>query len=473
MKRVNTVLKSRPTDEGFGLPVAVGFSLVALVISLTVIGRAFKDNNISAAQKTTSRSLYAAEAGVTRYLALINSDRYLAKYSSTDATGQPSWENTTTIPRGGCPGSTSTTSITPNQIAGVWQDLDSTKPQKGQYRLISYTKPNAAISGDTGKLRVEGRINQVGSGSTASRGLATSTTQLQVEIPVTANSSTSSHPEVGLWVNQVPTPGNGKLDADVLQCGAATTPVTSTYQTNTTTGPYKFRKAPMAVPSLPPRPTIPPQNIIGSINGDMTLPKGGDIATTETINGVQTKIYRYAVGSISLSGQNKLSINTVNTIKPFSPSGSPSPSSTTLPQKVIFYLDDNATVDVTGKAGIINNCINTDNTLGIPCNINNFQINAYGNDPNNKICVSGNGTTYAFINAPGYTVGVNGGGAVDGAIYGAVWAKVWGGGCSNGNHLHLNQNGSDWANLAPFLPPLTSEPLLGSIRNWKILPSSN
>jgi Tfp pilus assembly protein PilX len=445
MKKIRTIIKGRSTDEGFGLAVSVGFSLVAIMIGMTIVGRSLKDSGVSAAQKTTSRSLSAAEAGVTRYLSLINSDRYLAKYPHTAATGQPSWATSTTIPRGGCSGGGgSTPTGSPNQIADTWIDLDSSNPQKGQYRLISYTPPTAPAT--IGTLLVEGRIGQRGTGSTASKDVQTGTTKLQVDIPVnTASSSTLPFP--GLWLNNITT--SNKINADIrLSCQAAE--IATALSPYKNSGSYTISSVTSAMPSMPERTgTI---IALSSITTSLTLPRSIDTLPADGI-------YRYSVPSIGLSGNKQLSINTVNTS---------SMGTSLAPQKVILYVDQN--INVSGNAEISHTCKNTNGTVASDCDLSNFQIYAYNlaaeTDP--SICVSGNGTLQAFLFARDYTVGFNGSGNTVGAIDGAVWAKAWG--CSNPPKLGLVQAG----NLSD-LPTFTSNtaPTISSIQNWKVLPSSN
>jgi Tfp pilus assembly protein PilX len=480
MKKIRTILNGRSTDEGFGLAVSVGFSLVAIMIGMTIVGRSLKDSGVSAAQKTTSRSLSAAEAGVTRYLSLINSDRYLANYPHTAATGESSWATSTTIPRGGgsCAsgvGSSSTATVSPNQIADTWTDLDSSNSQKGQYRLISYTPPVDAT--DTGKLVVEGRISQRGAGSTASGDVSTGTTKLQVDISVTPSSSSSGTPVRGVWVTDVMStkPSDIKddsLNADIVECGTYSAPVISPYQTNTTSGPFAYRKDPQPMPSLPPNPPPSPAvlNTLSTLPSALPRTSGSNIDsyTLETINGVETKVYRYSVTS-DIGGNFTSAINTVNsTLTTSANAGS------VKPQKILFYLSSSGNVGMTGNGAINQICKETNGTTTAPiCDIDNFQIYAYGSStPTNNICISGNGILQAFILAPERGVGVNGGGKNPSAIDGAVWAKKWA--CSNsGSRPLLTQRGGNWGNLGAFLPSAAPPPpTVSAIRNWKILPSS-
>jgi Tfp pilus assembly protein PilX len=457
MKRIKAVVKGRSNDEGFGLAVAVGFSLVAIMIGMTIVGRSLKDSGVSAAQKTTSRSLSAAEAGVTRYLSLINSDRYLARYPHTAATGD-SWATSTTIPRGAvCPGvggGSVTATVTPNQTANTWIDLDSSNPQKGQYRLISYTPPTAPAT--TGVLVVEGRISQRGTGSTASSDVSTGTTKLQVDIPVsTASSSTSPFP--GLWLNQDITSSN-KINADIrISCQAADiAPALSPHRMTGTT--YTISSVTMPMPPIPEK--VAPFITLTGINlqgkSTLTLPRSGDILPSDGI-------YRYSIPSIAIQGQGELIIQTVNT----PPVGSSSVGAIP-PQKVILYVDGD--IDISGKGEISHSCKNTNGAVA-PCNLSNLQIYAYNTAGASapKICVGGNGKLDAFLFAPDYAVGFNGSGNEVGAISGGVWAKEWG--CSNPPKLGLVQTGTGLNDLPPF--PNNTAPMISSIQNWKVLPSSN
>jgi hypothetical protein len=464
MKIINAILRYRSTESGFGLALSTGFALIAIIIALTIVGRSLKDSTVSAAQKTTSRSLSAAEAGITRYLALIDKYRYISSYPDCQSRGSngtcndtgtiPSWANPTAIPRLSC--------LNPSEILsqsqnGIWKDLDPSDPSKGQYKLVSYTHTPGTPDGE-GALVVDGRIQQRGSGSSASNDIQTGITRLQVNIPVhTANPTNLAFP--GLWVNNAPSSSNNEFQANVV-LGCSTTATLNVTGADPSGKAYTVSQSISAIPSLPAKPAFPPSNILGDITGTATIPLPTDFATIENINGVQTKIYRYSVNSINLQNQ----ALTINTTVPAIGNSAP-------PQKVILYLDGDITVGGNPSSGIDRTCKDTNGNAATNCDLTNLQI--YGYKPNGQICPHGNGGIFdSFIFAPTYQVGLAGGGN-SGGFSGAIWADTWanGGGCgSNTSHIVLRQTGG-WDQLTPFLSNVLS-PQIGSVNNWKILPSS-
>jgi Tfp pilus assembly protein PilX len=209
-----SLIRRTTSEQGFAMPVALGLGLIMALIGVTMIVRSQGDRVTSAAQKATASSLSAAETGIARYQSLINTNRPISMYpgcvtwassgtACNDTGTTQSWGNAVTIPAysNTCSNSASGSgaAVITAQASRDWQDVDPNDPTKGQFRLIDYAYTGTPGSPPgTGTLTVEGRINQTGSGSAATKDARTSTTQLQVTLPVVKNNRAAPIP--GLWV---------------------------------------------------------------------------------------------------------------------------------------------------------------------------------------------------------------------------------------------------------------------------------
>jgi len=478
MKNLKTIRKHKSTEEGFSLVIATGFGLVIMLIGLTIMGRSMKDSSVSASQKTITRSLAAAESGVTQYLSFINQNRLAANVPDCVARGAdgtcndtgttPSWANPSGI------SATNTPAILAN--SEQWRNVVPSDPTKGQYRLVSY-QPSG---GTRGVLKVEGRVNQQGTGGAATDDVQTGKTRLQVNISVTA-SNIPDLPFPGIWLKN----GTGSIGQDFNANGllSNTNPtalglyVQPNYLTDRTPQTAPRTSIDMAR-FLPPQPSsfansnltdrleqtnllsaglvIPPRIDPGAV----TLPATGDVFTTETIDGVLMNVYRYPSGN--LTAKSNIVVNTVNSAV--------TSGGTIRPQKVIVYLDGD--IDLQGNGDITHQCKKTDGSAASICDLNNFQIYGYNSNPisqTRRICSSGSHQIEGFIMAPTYTAGSNASGAGKGGFKGAVWVNNWGGACANtgSNQLVITQTGS-WGQVLPFLTPQTFPPKIGVIGNQAI-----
>lgn len=443
-KIINRQLKiafmRRPIEEGFALPITLGLGLIMILIAATLIVRAQGDQTTALAQKATNQGLSAAETGITRYQTIINNNRIIAMYSRT---GTISWTNASSFNT--C--NNGTTSLPTNITTTDWQNVDSNDSSKGQYKFIDYTySPTPGVAPGTGTLTVEGRVNQVGSGSAATKGVSTATTRLQVNIPV-LQPILSGTPIPGAWIKTGGT-GNNTIDGNVFlnDCNVALNDV-NIAATNSVTGqPNTKSYTAMSFPSLPSKPTFVPTQVLGAIDGSrmsalratsiggrhqrLTLPRTGDITNS-------SGVYEYSVSSIDIPNNSELVI--------------------TAGQKVKLYLDGG----ITSGGNIIHNC---GATTG--CKTTNFQVFGYG-AAGTQICMSGNNYIEAFIFAPEYTVGVAGAGGGAGGIKGSVWVKNWsnGSGCgSNTSNIVVVQN-ADWADIG--LTPQNLPPQIASVSSWQ------
>jgi hypothetical protein len=491
--------RQKSSEQGFSIAVSTGFGLVIMMIGLTIMGRALKDSSVSASQKTISRSDAAAQVGSTRLLSLIAKYPQLAgvkdcdgirsssNNSCPDDGTKTSWKNT---------GNISNLTIAPSDStrldpirAGQWVNIDSTKPERGQFRLAKYTPSSSG----PGNVEMEGRVGQIDTSNTATNEIQTGSAKADAEIYFTAaqedqltysnpGETVEKIPFPGLWLSVGPDTIGQDFKADGLLEHTSSTAL-NTYRIGadgnfeTTAKPAPKTKLTIAS-FLPPKPSSG-LIALGAVTNDLSLPRTtaetrtigngrnrttvtipADTYTTETINGVSTRVYRYSIASLEGNGNNSvINVNTINTA---------GATATNPAQKVIFYLDGN--IEPGGNGAIKNQCMNPGSTADATssgCDLTNFMIYGYNDTGSGKICTHGKHEIQAFIIAPKYTVGGNASGGGKGSFQGAVWAYQWSttgdsGPCKgNGgsNQVMVTQKGK-WTNVANWGEPtkITTKP---------------
>jgi Tfp pilus assembly protein PilX len=493
--KLKVALKCRSTEQGFAIPIAMGMGLVMLLITATMIVRSQGDQVTASTQKATNRSLSAAEKGIARYQWLINNNRTIATYNDcvtrnasgtcTDTGTTISWGNAAAIPGiNSCSGGGGATPVANNSTI-TWKNVDSSDSSRGQYRLVRYVySPAVGVSvgaaPGTGQLTVEGRVNQVGSGSTATKGLGTATTRLQVNIPVQQGNA-ATIPVPGLWFKSGtlgPHVGNGnEVNGNLLFGGCDVNSVGGTVNGTRTAAPE------LDFPTLTTPPTSPAPINLGSITSSKTLPTRNvagvivDTPVIKEINGYKVEVYEYKVTSIELGG-----------------GGGGGTLTITPGKRVTLYVEEN--INTGGSSGITHNCtgytrpgpltpISTTSIFPIPtgtnpknedCKASNLQILGYGKTnltgadiSNPEICLNGNGFLQAMILAPRYKAGVAGAGA-SGGFKGSIWVNEWstGSGCgSNTSNVVVDQT-TTWDELVPLgLIPKNIPPTISSVSSWQ------
>lgn len=484
--------------KGFAVPLAIGIGLSLLLVGTTLLLRSQSDTSKIAAQQAKTKGLSAAEVGVTRLQQLINENRILASYSSACATGSNNcWQQVVADSS-----STSTSSTLPEfqqqlELApsGICLDVPETAQQRKQrldqivrltradgndlstwedlgngnfYRLVNYTYES--VSGNDkllgkGILTVEG-VSGIDNNQSRSR--------LRVEIPI----KRGEKPPIlkgdyapGLWIKQ------GAIDKLTTLENATTTSIDKNgqkFESNIllndcnltqsladsiktlripSTSPYK--EVERMIVKLPAAPTE------SEISSDLTVikmstPESG----TKSADGYydypqsgerEKSVYKYLFDTIDLKGNTKVRI--------------------TPGKKVIFYVKGN--IDIGGDSAIEHDC-----TGNSSCKPTDFQIYGLATNPTPSdltkdpfINLSGNGALEAFIFAPNYTAGVNGGGTRTLVPFkGSLWVKTWSklsqvG--SNSNDVALLQT-AKWEDLpAGYQPSSITMPQLGSISSWR------
>ncbi len=448
----NFALKKDKGEQGFALPIILGFVLIILLVGLTMIIRSHENQVMSFSRKSRIDALFAAETGITKFQALLNEHRRLAVHCSTTTTPECSSATTTwsTLTAsdlssanhcgGGGGGAISSSKLTLIQNyaddfgSNDWQDIDAANPQAGQFRLVSYTYvPDAGISAPgtpgTGELIVEGRVNPETDGS---NGMSTAIKRLAVKFPVSGSSGTVNGP--GLWINsnaESDASGSVAIRADVkdstcpvdsdsgrvakLKTHLAPIPPSSTPVTYSETPGDPF-------PNLPSQGQMPPSTgVTGSYSlspinvsgGDppLSLPQVGEVANAD---GILT----YHIGasggkSINLNGGSDLTVGTGSETVVLHLDGELVASGgssivVALGSKLIVYAHGKVTL----SGGSTTNAIENG---GSP---ENAQLYVYGAD---KVDLSGGSGMSLFLFAPNSLVNFSS----DSNLQGVLWAKAW------------------------------------------------
>jgi hypothetical protein len=391
-----------------------------LLLGSLMIARSNVDQGTAIAQVQTAGALSVAEAGVARTLSQLNSPNLAhlvtLSYDRDRGDGNPYLGPDQTLRSG---------DNTPANILNQWvTNCDGTIPAsliggtvgtgagQGTYTVLAYRyNPNT----QTGSLLVEGSF----------RG---SISRVQVSVSQRARQTDVAFP--GLYASNTVNMGNNDvlkvsgqtgISANII-CGNCTTASPVVY--NCTTGQptvagvtaisNAMGRGPnsdvdgqgvIANLNLPALPTPPSGSInVGAINSSITFPRSGDTA----VDGV----YHYMVDSITLNGNNTITID--------STAG-----------RVRFYVSGNVTLS--GNAEIQH--IRPGETVAP----DRFAIFGTGNT-SQSITLSGGATAVnAFIYAPNATIGVNGGSSTP-DFRGAVWARVWNGSSSNNVEIEVPDN---------------------------------
>ncbi len=324
-------MRSPKTDSGFILPVAIGVGLVMILLGIIIINRSMQNRFTAIAQKQTSQSQAAAEAGIAQLQSLFNRYPPLATYSSTnwntlsDADLTP---NTCTPPPITTTASDLVKDYANDATSNDWK-LTSTNPDEGQFRLVSYTYSPKDTSttpptAPKGELIVEGRVRAA-------------IARLKVQFEIT-------HPFPGLWISsnsEASASDSVQLKTNILD---STCPTATNYASNIASlkaympnNPpplprYNYRALPgEPFPSLPLEGFNPPPIASGSysilpIAGNQTLPRLGDIA--------QNGVLIYRVAQVALSSNSTLEVG----------SGS---------ETVILYLDGGLSIGDGSKIRLV------------------------------------------------------------------------------------------------------------------------
>ncbi|MBE9241351.1 pilus assembly PilX family protein [Synechocystis salina] len=469
----------RPADNGgFALPMAIMVGLVLTIIGVVIMQRSMFQQNNSTSKAATDQAQNAAEAGITKLINLMNTpaNRFIAALpdcqnwnsgsstcSDTDST--PSWHNlpnlgswTITTPGAACqPRVTTTTDITATVSNRAWKTL----PQ-GEFRLVSYQyTPDTANGGaiglgpGTGTLVVEGAINRNAAAANEAR------SRLEVKIPITRlpnNASVSS-----LWVTETATgdeivAGNQDVYSDIIvnDCNASVDPADFP-NSEVAIGTYEAMYSNVPQPDLPPYPACPASNTFATLSGSMTLPRSTDASTNMTLNdGTTLPAYVYCINKIALGGNDTVNVKTVNP---------------TTGQRFLVMMHVKGDMNVSGNTHLNHSCSGTcTNYKPTDLNIFGYGEAAYSSSPP-RILASGGNNIEAFILAPDYVYGVNGGGN-DGGVTGSLIIKKVINSSSSNQMIFSDISGLTWEELVNTIKAPPSAPNLNPISSWSTKPTN-
>jgi hypothetical protein len=293
----------------------------------------------------------------------------------------------------------------------------------------------------TGSLTLEGRVNQAGTGNTATETAGTATSKLVVNIPVSSGSINTLVP--GLWVknNSITDMGNDKVNGNILinSCPPATSATDSNlYDPNT----QDVVAQPIGFPDTPDLPASP----YTLTNPWTTLPRDTDVAAADGY-------YHYLVNNLVASGNEEI------VVKPN--------------KKVILYVRGN--INLSGNPDLNKDASNTSANLQIYGNTYtdaSKTTTKYGcgsltlgtDCPTLTAHFNGNGTMKTFLHAPDATGSVSGGGNTNGNFIGSIWIKDWD--SSSGNSkvkIDASGNYSNYLGAQNMVKP----PLISPITSWQ------
>jgi Tfp pilus assembly protein PilX len=440
-------MRSPKTESGFILPVAIGVGLVMILLGIIIINRSMQNRFTAIAQKQTSQSQAAAEAGIAQLQSLFTNYRRLATYCSSTSiastcNGAVTWQTLTSadLKNNSCSVVSSDTinliQAHANTSAGNnWQNIGPS-PDDGQFRLIGYAyKPDNTVSSPpqdpgTGELIVEGRANLSN----------TSISRLRVQFRYTRKPGLAGP---GLWIQS-------SRDTDASNSGILKTNVRDSTCPADINNQLKDRQQTSYIykslpgepfPSLLPEANTPPPQIGGNSysldeikqliinqgtgNNSVLAYHGQSIylndGSTWTIGSENETIVLYLDGGIDIRNQSKIKLT----------SGS----------KLIIYA--HGPVSFSGNS--TDKFIEQDSSTAAPENV---QIYVVPGTAPPTVNINGGSGLICFLFAPESHVSLGSGATVKGNI----WAKSWTG---SGSSV-VEEGRTNMAALKLIFPPRIS-----------------
>lgn len=452
--------KATKSEDGFVIPIALGFGLIMLLLATTSLIRSQNDNISSINKRSTARSLAAAETGVTRVQDFLNRNREAAAApfcaaspttygDCTDSGTTVSWDVRANIPN--CPAAFSTAS--PDDVTLIrgnnWQNVSTSTPvdaSQGEFRIVSYTG---------GVLTVEGRANIGTTGEAKSKVVAT--------LPVTYPTDSRV---ASLWASNTitdsPTVNSNVVINDTGLCPTAA-PTISFPVTGT-----KLIKTTYPMPAPQPKPT----NKISLVT---------PITPASTITG--TTSYYYELTNISGLLGKELPRSTTNT-PPFATDDQPGSDGvyryivTTFDGSFKITPGKKVSIWVTGNIDLSNNVIaNQCSATGSSPSCGPFDVRVYpqtsGVTPAPTLTLNkGTAICDVFFHLPGYAVTFSNTGTTStqdcgssAKNTGVYWVNSWA-----GTGAIINAPRATWetaltgTGLAASASPI--KPVIGQTTSW-------
>lgn len=417
------MLKSRrkAADEGFALPIAIGFGLIMVLVALTLSIKSRDDQVSAISQKQTTASATVAEGGLSRTLGFLNHNYHMLLKLDYDPNN---------LLGAGSPDEWSSLAKPPPCFTGVNNLLTGKIPTTASTNTYTveayrYSDPDGiSNSGDeTGTVIVKGHPPN-----------SSAISRIQQTMNISQSSSLASFP--GLMAQNITLGNNDVLGAisgnvictDTINCAVPVSECVNGQPTNSglrdaidalnngvVQGQIYVRDV-----TWPPVPTIPSSAINVSISSTTSFPRTGDTVGADGA-------YHYEVSDITLSGSDQVTVDTTSA-------------------PVYFYVTGD--IDMSGQAtlahtcsGTTNNCSTYGSGLGSP---ERFRI--YGNvddgdsfSDQNFTFNGGATATNVFIHAPDARMGINGGSS-NPDIRGAIWVREWDGSSSDTAEITVPNN---------------------------------
>lgn len=436
---LNAFLKLRRKEEGFTIPVILGFGLFMTLIAITMIVRSSDDRNNSIIQARTSGSIGIAEAGLSRSLSLLNdglqryllvrtydpyiegstTQTYFGRNIATDEWRDPDGSplsietdvRVICVDPGTSPSSTITVDVPPNlfgdDIAG------------SSYELLAYSYSEASSLGTFLVESTEDRAD----GSNAVSRLKAETQVSVMKTPIFSDFPGILAEDFFAFGNNLVTV-DGTTDKLGVVCTDCTVDASACIDGEPTLEALKTEfdikaysdwdseqlNLSIAAPQLPPLPDYNDYtcnsgftNFTTDITTSLELPRrnASDVITDVKSGpgGGVPDAYVYCIDDISLNGSETLTINTSDT------------------DPVMLFIHGN--VDIGGNTA-----------LAHTGEFQNLTLVGKAEDADDVAdqtwLLSGGGdTTNLFVYAPDAEVGINGGSG-DPAFSGILWVKTYG-----------------------------------------------
>jgi Tfp pilus assembly protein PilX len=410
---IKALLIRRSREQGFAIPTIIAFGLIMTLIGTINIFKSSEENITAIAQRDTQKALTAAEAGVAYYRNLIDKNKTIAVYNSSD------WANITTDPNldelensvdNNCGFSDQGSTAVNTATTSGWQNVNG-NPDLGQYSLKSYT-----YAGGTGTLVVQGRDRN----STDAAAI-----EVSVDFPIQLGLFPADFPNnisnkvtenlnnliPTLWIGS----NNFSLNSDqdnlsvvngnifITKSDCDLSGIQTAINSLSSNNLGEITANPSSMPNIPNEPSASQITPISN-NSDIinrNLPRSGDIYIKEKGENV---FYYKILNDLNLSDTNKIQIT----------SGA----------KVVFYLEGDLIVE--GNVDINCNDTNDDDICDDTNNSDNLQI--YGKNTTSIVEFRGSGTINikALIHAPSAEGTITSGSPIVN-ITGAMWVNQWNG----------------------------------------------
>lgn len=405
-------------EEGFALPIAIGFGLIMVLVALTLSIKSRDDQVSAISQKQTTTSATVAEGGIARTLGFLNHNYPMLLRLDYDPNSLLGTDT---------PDEWSSLSDPPPCFTGVNDLLAGKIPTSAPANTYTveayrYSNPDGVVNtGDeTGTLIVKGHPTS-----------STAVSRIQQTMKVTQSSAPGSFP--GLLAQNISLGNNDVLGAisgnvvctDAINCAVSVSECVNGQPTNdglrdaidalnngVVQGQIYVQN--MDWPMLP---AVPSDAISVSITGPTSFPRTGDTLGSDGA-------YHYQVSEIDLSGSDQVTIDTTSA-------------------PIYFYVSGD--ISMGGNTALAHTCSGTANNCGIYGSglgsPDRFHI--YGNADDGdtfydqEFTLNGGATaTNVFIYAPDARMGINGGSS-NPDINGAVWVREWDGSSSNNAEIRV------------------------------------